>query len=135
MHSRGSRFIFEWQKEGGQQKGRVTVHFWEDDRHANHFAYSTGFFSFSSFVECFPWASILRLILIYLESTIKQGPSSYYFLWDTEAYLGEIRFLLNPERRNHQAPPACFTNKCHLKSSMPLVCSLYFQPVLSWLGC
>lgn len=97
MHSRGSRFIFKWQKEGSQQKGRVTVHFGEDDRHANHFAYSTGFFfSFSSFVECFPWASILLLILIYLESTIKQGPRSYYFLWDTEAYLGEIRFLLNP---------------------------------------
>lgn len=72
MHSRGFRFISEWQRKGSQQEGRVTVHFGEDDRHANHFLLIQQAFSFSSSVL---WSVSIGQAFCYL----------FLFMWSQQS--------------------------------------------------
>jgi hypothetical protein len=119
MHSRDSRFISEWQKEGSQQEDRVTVHFWEDDRHANHFAYSTGFFLLLLLLLPLPLPLLLLLqfcgvFLVgehfatysYLFGVNNQARSKFLSLslGAQRLVLGK-QVLLNPERRNQPETP------------------------------
>lgn len=92
MRSRDSRFISEWQNKAASRKVGLQCIFWEDDRHANHSAYSIGFLKILQFCEGFPWASIL-LPYSYLSGVNNQAGSNFLSLsLEYRGCLGKVDF-------------------------------------------